>query len=126
MLFRHRAGVTRPATARRRQHKKRCKPLGSGPAAAGSLRFNDVDYLTLNRSNRSSLPQSAVAIRALEWRLRVELRHTCGFDTSWRWTLPLGLRDSRRGVTPPLMLAHDSCRTISIPEHALLEKETLI
>jgi len=57
---------------------------GSGPAAAGSMRSNGVDYLTLNRSNRSSLPQRAVAIRALEWRLRVEVRHTCGFGTSWR------------------------------------------
>jgi hypothetical protein len=44
------------------------------------MRFNGVDYLTLNRSNRLSSPERAVAIRALEWRLRVEVRHTCGFD----------------------------------------------
>jgi hypothetical protein len=55
--------------------------LGSGPAAAGSLRPNGANYLALNRNQQTSLPQRAVAISTHGWRLRVEARHTSRFET---------------------------------------------
>jgi hypothetical protein len=48
----------------------------------------------------------------LDWRLRVEVRYSCRFETTVGWATPLGLMDSRRYRGP-------HCRSTSSVERNL-------
>ena len=73
-------------------------PRGAAPppVAATVHEVHGVGYLKLNQSNRASLTQCAVAIPALEWRLRVEASGTSRFDT----TMDLGHTIRPHGQSP--------------------------